>query len=124
MQRKHNYSKRKKRPNLPFGKNLLHVASAGVGKFALLVVVVFSFSLGKTFSYLLFFWYLPSAFFFFGVKKKILIPVYEGRTRGDKGGGCHPPKVFPSFLLDDKYQHLMFSVAVRSSLARILSQVQ
>ena len=63
-------------------------------------------------------------FFFLALKKKILIPVYEGRTRGDKGGGCHPPKVFPSFLLDDKYQHLMFSVAVRSSLARILSQVQ
>ena len=54
LQRKHNYSKRKKRPNLPFGKNLLHVAGAGVGKFALLVVVVFSFSLGMTFSYLLF----------------------------------------------------------------------
>ena len=30
---------------------------------------------------------------------------------GSKGGGCHPPKVL-------KHQHLMFSVAVRLSLAR------
>ena len=29
--------------NLPSGKNLLHVAGAGVGKFALLVVVDFLF---------------------------------------------------------------------------------
>lgn len=43
LQRKHNYSKRKKWPNLPSRKNLLHVAGAGVGKFALLVVVDFLF---------------------------------------------------------------------------------
>ena len=40
------------------------------------------------------------------------------RLRVWGGGGV---KVFLSFLLED---HLMFSVAVRSSLARILSQVQ
>ena len=41
--------------------------------------------------------------------------------KGWGGGGWGWMKVFLSFLLED---HLMFSVAVRSSLARILSQVQ
>ena len=78
----------------------MHVASAGVGRFALLVVVVFSLSLGMTFSYLSFF------FFFFGIYvrlfffalKRYLFPCIRysaltlRRTRGDKGegGGCHP----------------------------------
>ena len=53
----------------------MHVASAVVGKFALLVVVAFSFSLGMTFSYLLFFLVFTLCVLFFGVKKT-LIPVY------------------------------------------------
>ena len=74
LQRKHTYSKRKKRPNLPFGKNLLHVASAGVGKFALLVVVVFFFFLRYDIFLFIIFFGIYLMRFFFGVKK-ILTPV-------------------------------------------------
>ena len=44
-----------------------------------------------------------------------------GRTRG--GGGEVSPSAlgfFFSFFLDNKHQHLTFSVAVRLSLARIV----
>ena len=101
MQRKHNYSKRKKRPNLPFGKNLLHVASAGVGSFALLVVVFFFFLRYDIFLCIIFFGiYLMR--FFWALKRYLFLCIsYStltfGRTRGDKRGWMPPPIGFSAF---------------------------
>ena len=68
----------------------MHVVSAGVGKFALLVVVVFSFSLGMTFSYLLFFLVFTLCIFFLALRKHLFLCIRYatltlGRTRGTRG---------------------------------------
>ena len=73
LQRKHTYSKRKKRPNLPFGKNLLHVASAGVGKFALLVVVVFFLFLRYDIFLFIIFFGIYLMRFFLALKRYLLL---------------------------------------------------
>ena len=92
-------------------------------------LLFFSFSLGMTFSYLLFFLVFTLCVFL-GVKK-ILIPVYQifyfyPRTYkgGQEGVDATTRRFFCVFSQRIKHQHLMFSVAVRSSLAPILSQVQ
>ena len=63
-----------------------------------------------------------------GFEKDLIYSPFDINPRTYKGGGvkggCHPPKVFLIFFLDDKTSAHEVFVAVRLFLARILRQVK